>query len=603
MKSKKLLALICATAMTAGMLAGCGSSPAAGSDSGDSASAQGSASTEASAGQEEGNAEGDSSNQGGTASDKEAMTLEVFDVAANYQGVQSGWFGKVVKDRFNIELNILAPQVAGDALYQTRSQTGNLGDILILEPAQFQDCVKVGMVKDIGGEIWNSENLSGYRTQIESLNNGLEGNNGEIYGIPCEMLNTSPTDLTAETIYSSPLLRWDLYKEMGMPDIEDLDGLLDTLEQMQKAHPTNEAGDPAYALSLWPDWDGGDNMLGIANVVQITTWYGEKIKESLILQPDNTFIPLTDKSGAYYKMLKFLNDAYLRGLVDPDSFDQTWSDAQAKISNGQVYLMWYNWSCGFWNSQARLEDGTAFRFVPVKDQTYYADADSYYGTGRVWAVGSQVDDAKYERIMEFLDWYASPEGLMFQHDGIEDFTYVKQDDGTLKRINDTALMDNLPVPEEWGGGGYNDGNNQLNQWIGAASNMNPLTGEPYNGTMWKSYKEATMTEMKEEWTERFGAENDVEYMKNNKVLLASPNVSVALPANTPDIDTTRNLCNTEVCDASWRMIKAKDDAEFDQMWDEMTKTLDGLGFQELMASDTAKFTIELEAKLEAAKAE
>lgn len=170
--------------------------------------------------------------------------------------------------------------------------------------------------------------------------------------------------------------------------IADLDGLLDVLEEMMKKHPTNDAGDPCYPMSLWPDWDGGDGMLGIANVVQLTTWYGEKIKGSVILKPDGTFIPLTDKDGSYYKMLKFLYNANQRGLVDPDSATQDWNAACAKMSAGQVYLMWYSWQVGFWNSTDRLKDGTAFIFTSVADQNYYTDADSYYGSGRVFAIGS-----------------------------------------------------------------------------------------------------------------------------------------------------------------------------------------------------------------------
>ena len=143
-------------------------------------------------------------------------------------------------------------------------------------------------------------------------------------------------------------------------------------------HPTNDAGDACYAMSLWPDWDGGDGMLGIANVVQLTTWYGEKIKGSAILKPDGTFIPLTDKNGTYYKILKFLYEANQRGLVDPDSATQDWNSACAKMSAGQVYLMWYSWQTGFWNSTERLKDGTGFIFTPVADQDYYTDADAYY---------------------------------------------------------------------------------------------------------------------------------------------------------------------------------------------------------------------------------
>ena len=527
----------------------------------------------------------------------ENMVIEFYDVAANYQGMQTGWFDKVIKDRFNIDLNIIAPQVAGDAIYQTRCADGNLGDIILLDPAEFKDCVAAGLIKDISADFDSCTNLKDYEDQISTFNKGIEGiADGAIYGIPVEMTNTSPTSVTDENIYSSPLLRWDLYSELGCPDIADLEGLLDVLEQMMQNHPTNADGDPAYPFSLWPDWDGGDGMLGIANVVQLTTWYGEKIKGSAILKPDNTMISLTDKNGSYYKILQFLNHAYLRGLVDPDSATQDWNAACAKMSAGQVYLMWYSWQVGFWNTQERLDNGTAFTFVPVADQVYYADSDSYYGSGRVIGIGSGVDDEKYQTILKFLDWYASPEALEFQHAGIEGFNYTRGADGKFTAMNDNALMDNLPVPEEYGGGGYSDGNNAINQWIVAALSTNPNTGEGYAMKFWSSYKEATKTQMKAEWEAKFGASDPVSYMKANNVLLVSPNVSVSLPSDTNDILVIRNQCNEELCDASWRMIFASDDAEFDAMWDEMAATLDGYGFQDLLQFDMEKEEIEIAAK-------
>ena len=48
-----------------------------------------------------------------------------------------------------------------------------------------------------------------------------------------QMMNTSPTSYSQDVIYSSPLLRWDYYSELGCPDIKDLDGLVDVLAQMQ----------------------------------------------------------------------------------------------------------------------------------------------------------------------------------------------------------------------------------------------------------------------------------------------------------------------------------------------------------------------------------
>lgn len=527
--------------------------------------------------------------------------IEIYDAAANYQGTQTGWFAKVVKDKFGLELNIVAPQVAGDAIFQTRSASGNLGDIVILDAVDFADSVKAGLIKDITTEVKKASNLMTYEKQINTYNNGLDGNDGKIYGIPCQMLNTSPTSYSQDVIYSSPLLRWDLYSELGCPDIKDLDGLLDVLAQMKEKHPTNANGDAAYPLSLWPDWDGGDGMLGIANVVQLTTWYGEKIKGSAILKPDNTFTEITSKNATYYKMLKFLNNAYRRGLVDPDSGTQDWNSACAKMSNGQVYLMWYSWQVGFWNSQERLTNGSAFIFTPVKDQTYYCDSDTYYGSGRVFGVGSQVSEEKYAKIMEFLDWYASPEGLVYQHDGLEGFNYTVDANGKYTVMNDNALMDNLTVPDEFGGGGYSDGNNQINQWIVDATSINPKSGEPYSTQYWSSYKAATLTEMKKSWQTKFNAEEPVDYMKKNNVLLVSPSVSVSLASDTAEISVIRNQCNKTLCDASWQMIFAADDATFDKLWDEMTTTMNGLGFKDLYKFDCDKYQVEVNAKIEAAK--
>lgn len=534
-------------------------------------------------------------------SDGDTLVIEVYDVASNYQGTQTGWFAKVVKDKFNIELNIIAPQVAGDTIYQTRASSGNLGDIVLLDSTDFADCVKAGLIKDISAEMENTTYLKDYKAQIDTFNASLPDNDGKIYGIPTQMTNTSPTSYSQDVIYSSPLLRWDLYSELGCPDIKDLDGLLDVLEQMMKNHPTNKDGDKCYPLSLWADWDGGDGMLGIANVVQLTTWYGEKIKGSAILKADNTFTPITDKNATYYKILKFLNNAQRRGLVDPDSGTQDWNAACAKMSAGQVYLMWYSWQVGFWNTQDRLTDGTAFIFTPVQDQVYYADSDTYYGSGRVFGVGSKVKGEKYERIMEFLDWYASPESLVYQHSGIEGFNYTVGEDGKFTIMNDNALMDNLPVPEEYGGAGYSDGFNAINQWMVDSTSTNPNTGEPYASQYWSTYKAATMTQMKKDWAAKFGAQEPVEYMKKNNVLLVSPNVSVTLPSDTNDISVIRNQCNETLCDASWQMIFAKSDAEFDKMWDDMCKTMDGFGFQDLYKFDTEKHQLEVDAKKAATK--
>ena len=499
--------------------------------------------------------------------EKELLTIDVYDDAANYNGIQSGWFAKLIKDKFNIELNIIASQVVGNTIYATRSEEGNLGDILVVDKAKFPEIVEAGLAKDISDKLPACENIMKFKTQIDVYNKGLTGEDGKYYGIPTEMTDTSPTSITDDVIYSSPMLRWDLYKQIGSPKLETLDDLLAALEKIHEVHPTNEEGDPAYPFSLWPDWDGNDNMIGPANVVQLTTWYGQKLKGSAMLMPDMTFSPLYERENAYYKITKFLNQANQKGLVDPDSGTQNWDNACAKMSSGRVDVMWYSWQVGFWNSVDRLNAGTA---------------------------------EKYDRIMEFLDWYASPEGATFEHDGIEGLNYVVEN-GKFKPYKDNALMDNLPVPDEFGGGGFSDGNNAINQWIVSAICVNPNTGERYAQKYWQSYKDMTMTEMKKEWTEVFGAEDDVSWMKANDKLLASPSVDFTPAADNNDIIALRAEINSKLCEYTWNLIMTcSTDEEFETMWDAMVAELDGLGYKDLYEYDCGVWQPEVDAKKAAA---
>ena len=536
------------------------------------------------------------------AEEKPLMTIDIYDEAANYHGIQTGWFGKVIKDRFNLELNIIAPQVAGSSIYATRAAEGNLGDLIIMDKNTFKECVGAGLIKDIGDKLPELENLKPYKLQIDTFNTNLGAAEGVYYGIPDQMTDTSPVSLTAEMVYSSPQVRWDLYKAAGSPKVENLDGLLDLLAKIHEIHPTNDAGDPAYPISLWPDWDNNDNMSGPANVVQLTTWYGDKVKGSAILKPDNTFTKITDKTAGYYMITKFINKAYQMGLVDPESFEQDWNSVCSKISAGQIDLIWYNWEIGFWNSQERMNNGTAFQVIPLEDGLFYGDADSYYGSTRAWGVGSKVEGEKYDRVMELIDWLASPEGLAFQHCGIEGFTYEVNEKGKYNQINDNALMDNLPVPEEFGGGGYQDGNNAINQWLCASICTNPATGETYDVKFWETYIEKNMTDMKREWMAHFDAENSVDWMKKNGKLLASPNVSVALEVDTNDITLIRNDINKVLCKYTWQMFAAETDEDFEALWDKMDKEMEGLDYNTLYEFDCAKWQVEVDAKVAAAAA-
>ncbi len=587
MKFKKIASLALAAVMTASMVAGCGST--AGESTGGNTTTKTETKTETTT------SGGDTAAApAGEVSHDSEYTVDFYNVAANFQGVQSGWYGKIVKDKFNLDLNIIAPQVAGDgaALYQTRCAAGALGDLIILDNADMQECIETGLIHDLTDVIEQYPNLAKYMSQIKAFN-AMMGDGSKIWAIPLEMNNNGPTAYKQLHVYSYPRIGWDMYNEVGAPDLKNLDDLLSCLSDIQKAHPQNDKGDPAYAISLWKDWDSQY----MECVAQLTKWYGQEVNGSVLIGTDNSIAPLTDKAGAYYKMLNFFYKANQMGLVDPDSATQDWNSMVSKMQDKRVYLYWYSWQYGFWNTPAKGNEGTNYIEIPVADTNLYQTSDTYYGDGRVLAVGSQVSDENFARLMEFLDWYASPEGVQIQHAGTEGLTYtVENGKYTLTEDGLNRFSADVAVPEEMGGGNWNDGNNQINQWIVASCDVNPDTGEPYASDMWSTTIEMNQTTTTKEWTEKFGAADDVEYLLNNNMMTVVPSINMALAIDTTDISLIRKQCGDIIKDASWRMVFAKDDADFEAQWNDMTSQLEGLGWNDLVAFDTEKYQPMLEAR-------
>ena len=186
--------------------------------------------------------------------------------------------------------------------------------------------------------------------------------------------------------------------------------------------------------------------------------------------------------------------------------------------------------------------------------------------------------------------------------GLEGLNYTVNEDGTFTKLHDDALALNLEVPEEYGGGGYSDGNNAINQWIGASICVNPNNGERFPMKFWKSYKEweREADKTKAEWQEQFGAENPVDYMKKNGKLLASPSVGFAAPEDTLDIQNIRTNVNKQLCNYTWLMIFAESDEDFDFLWDEMVEKMNGFGYEELYEYDCGVYQAEVDAKIAAA---
>ncbi|MCR5031699.1 MAG: extracellular solute-binding protein [Lachnospiraceae bacterium] len=581
---KKVLSVLLSLSMVCAMLAGCGSSSQPGATDTPAADTQ----------QTDNSAEAAAETET-TGKYEKFITVDVFDQQANYQGIQSGWFGEIVKQKFNMELNIIAPNVAGggDTLYQTRSAAGDLGDLIIMTCAggKLQDLVTAGLVIDLTDYLPGHENLLKYQDALEYTSECMCKDAG-IWAVPSEVSERSATTpLGGTQLNSGHYLRWDLYKELGYPEMNNWDDLLNIMKDMQELCPESDSGKKTYAFSLFADWDG--DYMNAASYM--AAYYGYGIIGYAMNKADNSepSVSLLDDESTYMKGLEFFFKANQMGLLDPESTSQNYDTLASKYRDGAILYSTYPWlGQAAYNTQDHLDQGKGFEPASMSDNEFY-DWGCYSkgNPNNAVMIGSKAEDP--ERLMDFIDWLYSPEGICLSTGqtsgscGFEDLMWTMEDGRPV--LTDFGLecytTNDAQMPAEMGGGTFTDGISQLNYKTISDGEINPNTGFPYNFTLWDSYNEMNVPEVYADWQEKMGAKNPLEYFMDHDMVVVSPGSGYATPSEPTEISNMRAQVREIIKDYSWRAVFAADRAEYDQIVEEMKSIVNGLGYEEILAYD------------------
>lgn len=541
---------------------------------------------------------------------EEFITVDVFDQLANYQGIQSGWFAKVVKDKFNMELNIIAPNVAGggDTLFQTRSAAGNLGDLIIVgtDNGKFKNMVTAGLLADMTDLVKDKDVYKNYEAAITNANE-MTGQDG-VWGIPSEISSQSP-DVSTDGIEPlvSPYVRWDAYKAAGYPEMKNYDDFITVMKLMQEAVPESDSGKKTYAISLFKDWDG--NMMTCAK--NYASYYGYQEQGFTMMSADGSDIQdITDENGVYVKALKFLFDANQAGLVDPESTTQNYDTLQNKYKDGQVLTSCWSWQgASAYNTTEHKEEGKGFMPAFIEDTAPYTAGCFSEGNAKtIIAIGSSAQDP--ERMADFIDWLYSPEGMEISGQangaaGPEGLTWEMTDGvATITEFGKSTESDpSVEVPEEWGGGSWEDGVSALNFKALSLVDIDPNNNEPYMKTMWSSVLAENTTTLDTDWQAwAGGAKTTLEFLESKNALSVAPGSSYTAPEETSDITTLRNQCKAVIVDSSWKMVFAADEDEFNSCLKEMQDTVKGLGYEDVLAVDMQNAKDEAQARIDVVEA-
>lgn len=554
---------------------------------------------------------GNSASSVDTKDDGKEMTVDVFDGLANYQGIQKGWFAKIVKDKFNMKLNIIAPNVAGggDTLFDTRSAAGNLGDLVIIGSAggRAKKLVKAGLISDMTPYLKGMTYINKYKNATDALS-GVIGKKG-VWGMPSSLSSKAPTQPSEglEPTFG-PYVRWDYYKAIGYPKITDLDSLVTVLKQMQDKAREETGQKDIYAMSLFKDWDG--NMMN--NAKQPTTYYGyDEIGFVLAKGDGSDYQSITQKGGMYEKALKFFNAAHRAGILDPDSSTQNYDTMYSKYQQGKILFSFWPWlGQAAYNTTEHKQQGKGFMIAPMDNMkifSYGAKTDGDSSTAFI-AIGSKAKNK--QRLVKFINWLYSPEGVYATSTdtggsaGPKDLTWqMKGDEPVLTEFGQKALFGGgANVPAQWGGGTYKDGVSALNMSTEVANDIDPQTKQSFNPQLWPSVLKHNDDALTTDWSEHMGgAKTTMEYLEKNKEILVAPGASYTAPEEPSTISNLRGQIKTVIIANSWKASMADSDAQFNQLLDEMREKVTGLDFKTVLDWDMKNAKDQNKARVEIKK--
>ncbi|MGC4175606.1 ABC transporter substrate-binding protein [Demequina sp.] len=530
------------------------------------------------------------------------ITIDVFDGLANFQGIQTGWFGEIVKQKFNMKLNIIAPNVAGggDTLFNTRVAAGDLGDLIITDKGEkLDELIEGGLIYDSSEFYPNMTNTNVFDRATQNLNAEKDG----IWAFPTSVSSLKPTDPSEGLAPTFGVyLRWDLYKNQGYPALGTLEDLLPVLKKMQDEERSTTGADDVYAMSLFKDWDG--NMMN--NVKQPITYYGyDEMGFALAKADGSDYQGILQDGGMYLRVLKFYNDAYRQGLVDPESTTQNWDSLYAKVQNGKVLYTWWPWlGQSAFNTADRTGAGQGFMLAPLADQTIFSYGAEVNGGKQVLAIGSKAEDP--ERIAAFIDWLYSAEGTYANSSqtsaaaGPQGLTWDMNASGEpeLNQLGTDVFINGAgTVPAEFGGGDYFDGVSALNVNVVLPQDVDQATGFPYNYTFWPTYQTATSTPLSDDWSANMGgATSAMDYLKTNNQLLVAPGASFTTPADDSETETLRNQVKAVIVQYSWQAAFADSESQFNSLVADMQEQAKGLGYDQVLEVDMANAKLQDDAR-------
>jgi len=214
-------------------------------------------------------------------------------------------------------------------------------------------------------------------------------------------------------------IRWDLYAKLGYPTIRNMTDLAGVLCQMQALEPKAPDGKPTYASAVFQGALIDDGNLTTAGLIKGPD-YLFTIDIATNQVSDNNL--LKDTNSVFWQSLQFDNTLYQKGMLDPNSFTQTYNDY---MNNVPYYmdteLSWTaNGTTASWQ-QGTIQGDPSMGFMALPASAFGFTSTSLYSNmiqgERQFVVSASCKNP--DRAVQLLDFLSSYEFSRIANNGLE----------------------------------------------------------------------------------------------------------------------------------------------------------------------------------------
>ena len=468
----------------------------------------------------------------------------------------SDMFSRLIEDEYGLKLNFIVPAQEGGAQINTMIAGGELPDLLTLESwlEYRRRMAQAGLLYAYDDLIDRFD--PSFRNIIKTdIFNWYQESDGKTYGLPNFAYSTDDLEPGRRLPTNAGfVLRTDLYDAIGRPNIDTADRFLDALERV-KALGTYE-GRPIVPLQLYEFTDTGNT-----SVFWLSQYFGTPFEDrngNLLHEPSQE---------QYFQVIKFLNEAYRRGLLSPEAFTDTREQINQKVASGRSFALLTAPQDFQTHFRALYESDNNATFEGFVVRNYNGEDPQISDiAGFGWLTTSVAADAKVpDRIVKLIHFLYSDKGQETVYFGFEGETFNYLPDGRIEYTPKWLGM----TPQERNaayGLGFNMFMNHL--W---SIDKRPLPAQRWNFGMFNEY----------EWK---SVADEYSYDGKSRAFRADP--------DDPRADRIQTL--GAPMGLYWgrqlpRMITAPSESAARAIWEESLAELRKMGLDEIMAYNNENF--------------